>query len=290
MAEFSVELQDLGCVTEKKCLINCDLLVSSPDPESSFDSELSRVIPIILSDSSALKQLLIEADLSSSESLQHLITLTSSLMSNTLENLRILSRFFESRKSCKSSLLLSHFDTLKTLQNLSLFEEILKKFQALSQIPQECLLFTDLDKVKSLLKSQINELKSFEFLQDKDYPDFFTVFLSVFSSFIHLTNFYILTLTAKDFSLYVGMDEGFSGILSAANWASAVVFTFVYSYWSNYQYKLPTFICALFVVLGDITYFLAYPLKSPSLLLAGRLLIGVGGARVINELLRTVYY
>lgn len=283
MAGLSVELRDLGNITESSCLVNSNLLMSSSNPESSFESELSRVTPLLHSQSTLLKQLLIEADLHSSESLQHLITLTGSLMSTTLENLKILKRFFEYYKACKPSLLSNHFNTLKSLQNLSLFEEILNKFQVLSQIPQNSLLFPDLDRVITLLKSDLNELKSFEYLQEKDYPDFFTVFLSVLSSFIHLTNFYILTLTAKDFSLYVGMDEGFSGILSAANWASAVVFTFVYSYWSNYQYKLPTFICALFVVLGDLTYFLAYPLKSPILLLAGRLLIGVGGARVINR-------
>ena len=285
MVNFSVELQDFNNSnnTEKNCLLNMTLLLSSSTPESSLESELSRILPAISSNSAFLQELLSQPDLHSSESLKHLLCSTKLLASSTILNLKILNEFFSSHKSHKSTIISKYFNSLKALQNLILFEEIYSKLKKFSEIKQDSLLHPDLEKDRISLESQIKEIKSFEYLQEKDYPDFLTVFLSVFSSFIHVTNFYILTLTAKDFSLYVGMDEGFSGVLSAANWASAVVFTFVYSYWSNYQYKLPTFVCALFVVLGDLVYVLAYPLKSPYLLLAGRLLIGVGGARVINR-------
>ena len=87
---------------------------------------------------------------------------------------------------------------------------------------------TQLEKVKE----DYTKIDSIEYLfpKDPDYPDLMTLLLTVFSSFIHLTNFYILSLAAKDYSKYVGMDESFSGVLSGVNWSSAVIFTFVYSY------------------------------------------------------------
>ena len=87
---------------------------------------------------------------------------------------------------------------------------------------------TQLEKVKE----DYTKIDSIEdlFPKDPDYPDLMTLLLTVFSSFIHLTNFYILSLAAKDYSKYVGMDESFSGVLSGVNWSSAVIFTFVYSY------------------------------------------------------------
>ena len=121
------------------------------------------------------------------------------------------------------------------------------------------------------------------FPKEPDYPDFMTLILTVLSSFIHLTNFYILGLAAKDYSVHVGMTESFSGVLSGVNWTSAVVFTFAYSYWSNYQFKIPTVVCALFVVFGNLIYFFAYSSKSAAMLTFGRFLIGIGGARVINR-------
>ena len=55
------------------------------------------------------------------------------------------------------------------------------------------------------------------FPKEPDYPDFMTLILTVLSSFIHLTNFYILGLAAKDYSVHVGMTESFSGVLSGVN-------------------------------------------------------------------------
>jgi MFS family permease len=119
--------------------------------------------------------------------------------------------------------------------------------------------------------------------EEPDYPDFMTILLTILSSFIHLTNFYILGLAAKDYSVHVGMEESFSGTLSAVNWSSAVIFTFMYSYWSNFTFRVPTIISAMLVVLGNLFYFSAYAFVSPLMLLLGRFMIGIGGARVLNR-------
>ncbi|OMJ83096.1 hypothetical protein SteCoe_16079 [Stentor coeruleus] len=235
--------------------------------------------------------------LSTSEKLYNLISFS-------LWNLKIIDKLLikleKSNKSSKTSFINQNMTILLSLQSLSSYKDWYSKItQELKKLHisqestgiNEPLIIKcskkDIETLdKSLEKAGI-ELDKLEYLsifpREPDFPDFMTLFLSVFSSFIHLTNFYILTLAAKDYSVYVGMDESFSGVLSAVNWAAAVGFTFVYSYWSNYQYKFPTFICSLFVVLGDFIYFFAYSHKSSAMLLLGRFLIGVGGARVINR-------
>ena len=116
-----------------------------------------------------------------------------------------------------------------------------------------------------------------------DYPDFMTLFLTVISSFFYMGNFYLLAVTAKDYSDALGVEEGFSGILTGVNWAAAVLCAFCYSFWSNYQFKVPTAFCAGLVFLGNLLYFLAYDANSTLVLVLGRLLIGIGGPRVINR-------
>lgn len=253
--------------------------------------------------SSSLGSLLYETSpppsslLSSSENLYNLISFS---LWNLKTIDKLLIKLEKYSKSSKASFLNQNINLLVSLQNLSSYKDWYSKItQELKKLHNnqegvginEPLIVKyskkDIETLDKSLEKVGIELDKLEYLslfpREPDFPDFMTLFLSVFSSFIHLTNFYILTLAAKDYSVYVGMDESFSGVLSAVNWAAAVGFTFVYSYWSNYQYKFPTFICSLFVVLGDFIYFFAYSYKSAGMLLLGRFLIGVGGARVINR-------
>ena len=215
---------------------------------------------------------------------------------------RCLSRLKEFLPNSQSDFIHEHSDLLLSLQNLPQFNSWLSILtseistlspEELSSTPlQSPLLNSKLDNyqrdlISNLLvkaKDDYSRHEGIEFApKESDYPDLMTLLLTVFSSFIHLTNFYVLSLAAKDYSVHVGMNESFSGILSGANWMSSVFFTFTYSYWSNYQFKIPTLVCAFFTILGNVVYFSAYSYASPLMLVAGRLLVGVGGARVINR-------
>jgi MFS family permease len=116
-----------------------------------------------------------------------------------------------------------------------------------------------------------------------------TLFLTVISSFFYMGNFYLLSVAAKDYAKHLDMPASFSGLLTGLNWAAAVVFAFVYSFWSNYQFKIPTVICAFIVALGNLLYFIAWDADLAILLFVGRMLIGVGGPRVINRRYIAVY-
>ncbi|OMJ69406.1 hypothetical protein SteCoe_32874 [Stentor coeruleus] len=241
----------------------------------------------------------LEHDTPSSSLLQTTSETLLNLISFSLWNLKIvaklLSKLQKHNKQAKKIFLEQYIECLLSLQNIDNFKDWYAKVtQELRKIDfnkknhvTDALIAKDMNQFEKNLERIGIELDKLEYIdllpREPDYPDFMTIFLSVFSSLIHLTNFYILTLAAKDYSVYVGMDESFSGVLSAVNWAAAVSFTFVYSYWSNFQYKLPTLVCSLFVVFGDFIYAFAYNYKSASMLLLGRFLIGVGGARVINR-------
>lgn len=286
MASLTVELKDFKSHQDLSSAIVLPALdLEPPDLLRALSSELSRLQEHATQTHQTLESY-ISSGLKSPDTLNLLLNTSTTFSQTVLNNLDALNKLLSQDSSLKLSFLKSNHSLVKSYTNLNLLKKIQNSLAALSSTPSYSLLNSEQDSYstcKSNLNSLIAKLESHPLQPIEDYPDFMTVFLSVFSSFIHLTNFYILTLSAKDFALYVGMDAEYSGLLSAANWASAVVFTFVYSFWSNYQYKLPTFICALFVVLGDFTYLLAYPYKSPALMLAGRLLIGIGGARVINR-------
>lgn len=148
-----------------------------------------------------------------------------------------------------------------------------------------------IEQIKKVRKElNINHpLRRYQILAQPDYPSFATLFLTVISSFFYMGNFYLLSVAAKDYAGHLNMPGSFSGLLTGLNWAAAVVFAFVYSFWSNYQFKIPTVICAFIVVLGNLLYFLAWDTDMAILLFVGRLMIGIGGPRVINRRYIAVY-
>lgn len=317
MGDFSKTIEKNSVSSWKNSYINYSELRGKIN-RSGFSVDINETFNMILSQalqtqkhlalesesfSSSLGSLLYETSpppsslLSSSENLYNLISFS---LWNLKTIDKLLIKLEKYSKSSKASFLNQNINLLLSLQNLSSYKDWYSKItQELKKLYNnqegvginEPLIVKynkkDIETLDKSLEKVGIELDKLEYLslfpREPDFPDFMTLFLSVFSSFIHLTNFYILTLAAKDYSIYIGMDESFSGVLSAVNWAAAVGFTFVYSYWSNYQYKFPTFICSLFVVLGDFIYFFAYSYKSAGMLLLGRFLIGVGGARVINR-------
>lgn len=139
---------------------------------------------------------------------------------------------------------------------------------------------------ESLIQAK-NELISFQNLMgnktEQEYPHFLTLFLSVISSPIYFTNFYMLGLTGNEYSEYLGVSEYFNGVLVAINWIAVFACGFLYGHWSKTHYKIPISFSILMAVLGNLLYFLAYDAKSLYFLIIGRFLFGIGNPRVINR-------
>ncbi|OMJ78766.1 hypothetical protein SteCoe_21339 [Stentor coeruleus] len=280
-----------------------------------ISSQLDRTHSIILTFSSSLQE---RSSKMSSVSLEDRINdlqLYSKVLKNQISfsslNLKIITRCLQRLESLspgsKSKFLSLNNETLKSMQNLSTYKEnlsiilthfyILKPRDSAFKSIEVPLLsksqnsdLEDLSLLINKVKDELNKLENIDlFPKDPDYPDFMTLLLSVISAFIHLTNLYMLTLAAKDYSVYVGMDKSFAGILNAVNWTASFCFALVLSFWTSYQYKWPTVLCSLFEVIGNFMYFFAYYYKSTTMLLLGRFLIGIGAARVINRRYITTY-
>jgi MFS family permease len=126
-------------------------------------------------------------------------------------------------------------------------------------------------------------------MEEKEYHDFPSVILCIFSAFFYMTNFYILFITADEYSDALNMPKGYSGIISGISWLAVVAIAFVYSYWSNFNFKYPMLVTTGILTVGNVLYFLAYDYSASSMLLLGRLLIGLGGPRMIHRRYLSVY-
>lgn len=126
-------------------------------------------------------------------------------------------------------------------------------------------------------------------MEEKEYHDFSSVLLCILSAFFYMTNFYVLSTTAGEYSDALHMPKGYGGIISGISWLAVVAIAFVYSYWSNYNFKYPMLVTTGILSVGNILYFLAYDCNAAYMLFLGRLLIGLGGPRMIHRRYLSVF-
>lgn len=107
--------------------------------------------------------------------------------------------------------------------------------------------------------------------------------INLASTFLYMTNYYIVAPTSGTYAKRLGMSEALSGVIIGMTPCAALVASVLYSWWSNYTYKRALLFAATCSILGDLLYALALPFNSLSLVILGRLLNGFGGARAINR-------
>mmetsp|Transcript_11358 Transcript_11358/g.18796 ORF Transcript_11358/g.18796 Transcript_11358/m.18796 type:complete len:709 (-) Transcript_11358:295-2421(-) len=108
-------------------------------------------------------------------------------------------------------------------------------------------------------------------------------YINLMSTFLYMTNYYIVAPTSGDYAARLGMSEAWSGVIIGMTPCAAMVASILYSWWSNHSYKNALLFAACCSVVGDILYALALPFNSVPLIIIGRLLNGFGGARAINR-------
>lgn len=64
---------------------------------------------------------------------------------------------------------------------------------------------------------------------------------------------------------------------------SAGIFGFLFSWWTNKSYKQPIMFGVVMTIIGNLLYALAYEFDSLWMLIIGRFLFGIGGARAVNR-------
>jgi len=123
--------------------------------------------------------------------------------------------------------------------------------------------------------------------QDSDAPpkthDRFSGYLNLFSTFLYMTNYYIVAPTSGKYAAALGGDPALAGLLIGATPAATLLSTVLYSWWANRSYKSAILFASGCSLAGNVLYSLALPYDSLNMAMAGRLLNGFGGARAINR-------
>lgn len=103
------------------------------------------------------------------------------------------------------------------------------------------------------------------------------------STFLYMTNYYIVAPTSGAYAARLGMSEALSGAIIGMTPCAALAASILYSWWSNRSYRHALLFAATCSIVGDVLYALALPFESIPLIFLGRLLNGFGGARAINR-------
>ena len=108
-------------------------------------------------------------------------------------------------------------------------------------------------------------------------------FLNLTSTFLYMTNYYIVAPTCGQYASKLGSSEAFAGIIIGMTPNAALLATVLYGWWSNYSYKSALIFAATSSWVGNICYAMALHYNSLTLVLIGRFCNGFGSARSINR-------
>lgn len=108
-------------------------------------------------------------------------------------------------------------------------------------------------------------------------------FLNLTSTFLYMTNYYIVAPTSGQYAERLGGSAALSGIFIGMTPVAALVSAVLYSWWANRSYKSALLCASVFSLGGNVLYAVALPCSSLKMAVAGRLLNGFGGARAVNR-------
>lgn len=107
--------------------------------------------------------------------------------------------------------------------------------------------------------------------------------LNFLSTFLYMTNYYIVAPTSGSYAQKVGSKVALSSTIIGMTPFAALISTLLYSWWTSHSYKYALVFACVCSVIGNFCYAMGLPQHSLSMVLVGRLLNGFGSARSINR-------
>ena len=107
--------------------------------------------------------------------------------------------------------------------------------------------------------------------------------INLLSAMLYMANYNLVLPQVVEFVEFLGFSEAASGLVVGAADLSAIGVSLLYAWWTSRSYTRPLVFSGLACLAGNAVYSLAYTLRSLPLLLASRLLIGLGSARAVNR-------
>ena len=114
-------------------------------------------------------------------------------------------------------------------------------------------------------------------------PSRFSNFLNLMSTFLYMTNYYIVAPSSGAYAQKLGSAAAMSGVIIGMTPAAALASTILYSWWTSHSYKAALMFASSCSILGNLLYAAGLPYNSLTLVMLGRLLNGFGSARSINR-------
>lgn len=110
-----------------------------------------------------------------------------------------------------------------------------------------------------------------------------SLYLNLLSTFLFMVNYYVVLPTSGAYCKALGADESFSGVTMGILPLAACLAAAAYSYATQYTYRVPLIVAGLLCMGGNMLYAAAQPLDSLAVVILGRVVVGMGGARVVNR-------
>jgi MFS family permease len=107
--------------------------------------------------------------------------------------------------------------------------------------------------------------------------------LNAASAFLYMLSYTAILPTAGTYAEKLGSSKAASGVLIGGAPLAGIVSSVLFSYLSNFGYKQPLLLSSYLCMLGNLMYSLAWTFRSLPLAIAGRLVVGFGGARAVNR-------
>ncbi|KAL3926651.1 MAG: hypothetical protein SGBAC_013390 [Bacillariaceae sp.] len=108
-------------------------------------------------------------------------------------------------------------------------------------------------------------------------------FLNLCSTFLYMTNYYIVAPTSGQYAQKLGSTEAMAGIIIGMTPNAALVATVLYGWWSNHSYKAALIFASSCSLVGNVFYAMALHQDSLTYVMIGRFFNGFGSARSINR-------
>eukprot|EP00271_Cylindrocystis_brebissonii_P004880 TRINITY_DN16802_c0_g1_i1.p1 TRINITY_DN16802_c0_g1~~TRINITY_DN16802_c0_g1_i1.p1 ORF type:complete len:740 (+),score=168.01 TRINITY_DN16802_c0_g1_i1:199-2418(+) len=161
-------------------------------------------------------------------------------------------------------------------------EPVIKEIQAAQQTLTKAVTFGTFVANELLLPPPEKSLSG-EVVEEEPEFHWLSLQLNQVNTFIYMVNYYIIIPTSDEYAEVLRAPGSLCGVIIGSMPFCAIISALVYSKWSNSSYQQPLYLSTLVLILGNILYAAAFDFDAVWMLLVGRALAGLGGARAINR-------
>jgi hypothetical protein len=180
---------------------------------------------------------------------------------------------FHTEKPPTDAVLKQIYEARRRLQQTSEYANLLATTAMLGRVQEE----DEEDSVLNAIDPLSGEAST------RPRPGWVSNQLNLMSTFLYMTNYYIVAPTSGSYAAKLGSSAGLAAIIIGMTPIAALISTLLYSWWTSHSYKAALIFASCASLLGNLMYGVGLPVHSLTFVLMGRLMNGFGSARSINR-------